>query len=335
MKPGKSRIGKKSLLALTALAILSAPFQGSLRVYAETLNHQEWQTAMPNRPTGPVELLNYRTAQSQTFLNPNGTFTTKLYPSDVFFRDDNGHWKTIDNSLVSDGKGGYKNKLGLYSVDFPGTLVNQGAISVQANPKTTLSMSLQNAAETQAATVTGNEIRYPNVLSGVDLLYNVLPHHIKESMVLQNASSSPVFSFLLHAPGVSFAASGHGGVIGKDGKVKTLFTIPAPFMTDAHGARSNAVTASLSVSAGNTVVTYTADATWLQSAIPWSLIRPWASRQAANPLRRRPSPPGIPRPLTTPTRIFTRGTPAATIHCAGCCALTIFRTCCQGQAVRR
>ncbi|MHB1684674.1 MAG: DNRLRE domain-containing protein, partial [Bacilli bacterium] len=266
MKPGKSRIGKKSLLTLTALAILSAPFQGSLRVYAETLNHQEWQTAMPNRPTGPVELLNYRTAQSQTFLNPNGTFTTKLYPSDVFFRDDNGHWQTIDYSLVSDGKGGYKNKLGPYSVDFPGTLANQGAISVQANPKNTLSMSLQNAAETQAATVTGNEIRYPNVLSGVDLLYNVLPHHIKESMVLQNASSSPVFSFLLHAPGVSFAASGHGGVIGKDGKGKTLFTIPAPFMTDAHGARSNAVTASLSVSAGNTVVTYTADATWLQSS---------------------------------------------------------------------
>jgi hypothetical protein len=112
-----------------------------------------------HRPSTPVELMNYRTTHSQTFLNPNGTFTTKLDPTDVFFKDDSGNWKTIDNSLYSNGNGGFQNKVGPDTVNFPSTLANSGAISISVNPKYKVTMTLNGAKETQPATTNGNTIK--------------------------------------------------------------------------------------------------------------------------------------------------------------------------------
>ena len=209
--------------------------------------------------------MQYRTSRSQTFLNPNDSFTTKLYPIPVFYRDASGHWQPINNSLTPNNASKFTNQAGPLHATFPQTLANGAAIAVSpgGNPNE-FEMSLIGETETAPATVKGNSISYPNVHPGVDLSYAMQADHVKESIILHSATAPTTFSFLLHAPGITFSQLQDGSIVGKNAQGNSLYTIPAPFMTDAHGAMSKAVTSALSTnSRGDTVLTVSANATWL------------------------------------------------------------------------
>src|SRR3954464_4427968 len=60
----------------------------------------ERQAAGAAQAPGPaVEVLAGRTAESQTFANPDGTFTTKSYSGPVRAQDAKGAWHDIDTTL--------------------------------------------------------------------------------------------------------------------------------------------------------------------------------------------------------------------------------------------
>lgn len=55
----------------------------------------------------PVELLTERTATSETFLNADGTYSTRLYAQPVHWRKSSKDgWQKIDSSLTTSKKDG-------------------------------------------------------------------------------------------------------------------------------------------------------------------------------------------------------------------------------------
>lgn len=262
----KSSVGKFSkhtkgfrryLLATASAVVFLSPTASALASTVPIEGH-DWQTNLrAGPPSASVELMQYRTPRSQTFLNPNGSFTTKLYPIPVFYRDASGHWQPINNSLTSNHASKFTNQAGPLRTTFPQSLASGAAIAVSpGGSQNGIDMSLIGETETVPATVKGNSISYPNVQPGVDLAYAMQADHVKESIILQSATAPTTFSFLLHAPGITFSELQDGSIVGKNAQGNSLYTIPAPFMTDARGAMSKAVTSALSTnSQGDTVLT--------------------------------------------------------------------------------
>ncbi len=62
--------------------------------------------AWPHPGSQPIELVQDRTATSQTFLNPNGTFTTVVSPQARFYQSPNTHvWHALNTKLTADAAG--------------------------------------------------------------------------------------------------------------------------------------------------------------------------------------------------------------------------------------
>jgi hypothetical protein len=59
-----------------------------------------------------------RSERSTTFLNPDGTYSTKLYTVPRNFRDPDGNWHEADPTLVPADDGGFRTKAGSTSVHF-------------------------------------------------------------------------------------------------------------------------------------------------------------------------------------------------------------------------
>src|SRR5262249_19009364 len=56
---------------------------------------------------GALELPGKRTASSNSYLNPDGSYTTVVAPQPVNYRDAAGEWQRIDTTLVPSQEAGY------------------------------------------------------------------------------------------------------------------------------------------------------------------------------------------------------------------------------------
>ena len=78
-----------------------------------------------------MEAPELRTARRTVFKRNDGTFEVHEATNAVNFQDAKGAWQQIDNHLVADGAGGFKNKANSFTVSFkpmrPG-----GGVSIKA-----------------------------------------------------------------------------------------------------------------------------------------------------------------------------------------------------------
>ena len=108
------------------------------------------------------------------------------------------------------------------------------------------------------------DVCYQAVYPNVDLVYTSLSHHIKESIVLHSAQSASSYVFQLNLRGLT-------PEFGEDGAIRLLneageeiYLLPAPYMFDAAGAVSDAVSYRLEEWEQDTyLLCVEADAAWL------------------------------------------------------------------------
>ena len=114
-------------------------------------------------------------------------------------------------------------------------------------------------ATASEVTSTDNQTTYKNIAPNTDAIYKKIKNGIKEEIILSKAPSSPpVFKFSLDFGNLKPQYfEGQYYFFDPDGYAR--FTIPRPFMIDASGTRSEAV----SLKIENNISTLTPDYNWL------------------------------------------------------------------------
>jgi RHS repeat-associated protein len=230
--------------ALLSATVLSTYILPSGAAFAETLPSDN-TPSVATTPGGPIELKQLRTPYSETFYNPNGTYTTHIFTAPRFYKDDQGSYRPIDLGLAPTTRAGfaYENQKNLFQSNFAQTLGKGATVSLSSGSESVGFSPI--GASAVAGVPSGSSISYPAAFPGADLTYQELPGAVKESIVLHSASAPTSFSFDLSLTGLTAKTSGNA-ILLQDSSGKTVFKIPAPTMIDAKGHFSTDVTMALS-----------------------------------------------------------------------------------------
>ena len=110
-----------------------------------------------------------------------------------------------------------------------------------------------------------SSLLYPDVYDGVDLAYTLYGETIKETILLNKAQASYLFSFVLQTGNPTAEMQEDGSVLLLDEAGSPVYAIPAPYMLDAGGTYSDAVRYTLEeLDRGSYRLLVDADAAWIE-----------------------------------------------------------------------
>ncbi|MBT2231543.1 LamG-like jellyroll fold domain-containing protein [Nonomuraea sp. NEAU-A123] len=198
-------------------------------------------------------------ATSKVFQNPDQTYTVRTYSRPVRYQTATGEWADIDLNLTG-AAGRWRQAANDVGVEVADNAADPRLQSLTLDEGHSLSFALQAAKSTKAS-ISGNIAKYSEVLPGTDIEVEATWNGIKESLVLTSgqAATGP-WDFPFQAKGLT-ARSSPQGVEFVDERGAVRVTVPAGFMRDAAGARSDAVSYTL---IGN-VLRVSADQKWLRA----------------------------------------------------------------------
>jgi RHS repeat-associated protein len=257
---GRARNAKRTsllgvLLCLAALASFPLIATGAG-------NGDEPRGDMRERADGAKgrELVEYRTRRSRTYETSDGAQLTRLYSGSVNYRS-GGEWRAIDNTLTPSAMPGYavENESNRYTARFPSDLATE-PVRVEEGDDW-ISFQLEGARGSGSAV--RREVEYGGAFPGVDVGYVADADSVKETMTLASPAARASYRFTLDmSSGLRARETGEGGIEFVDGEAQAQFSFAPPYMLDAAGAKSDAVTMRLD---GHTVV-LSADREWLDDA---------------------------------------------------------------------
>ncbi|MFI6164720.1 LamG-like jellyroll fold domain-containing protein [Micromonospora haikouensis] len=179
------------------------------------------------------------TSTSDVFQNPDGSYTRRVRQSPVNFKDRQGRWQRIDNSLTSAG-GRLRARavpidVSLAKSTDPGTpLVRMGLPGGQS-----LGYDLAGAAPSTASVERGLAT-YPGVFPNVDLTLRVSGNAVKESLVFHSADVATEYLYPLRLTGLTARVDDNGEVRFLDGDGKAVAVMPVGWMQDSAVDRTGA-----------------------------------------------------------------------------------------------
>ncbi len=257
-------IGLCGLLVITFLAIGQA---------ASTAEPSSSETADPDLLSAPlqdsegVELAGKRTATSQTFRFPDGSFETRIYESRVNYRDSTGEWKPIDEGFEPAGGSTLTNGANAFDVSLPNRL-GTGPVRLSVGDHWITERLL--GTETAPAELSSDEIvTYETNDEGTTFELSSLANGLKEEIEIADSSqpSSYRFEFAASA-GISVSPAADGSIEFRDAGDTLVATLPAPVVADSSqaSASSDPVQYQLESSGQNEwLLTVEVDPAWLGS----------------------------------------------------------------------
>lgn len=277
---------KFSLVLAIVLALGVLPVSGS----AQQLTEQTSVVAPAEPETVGGEVVALRDETTKHYDMGNGVFQAVSYGHPVHELDENGQWQDIDFSLSLNqtrGVGVYTNEAA--GISFPATYQRNQPVMSLSEGGHSVAMTLQPGraavARASAAKVTAevsspqrsfqtveeansaqfsNTVIYSGVLPGVDLEYIVDPGTVKENIIVKEKADSYRYAFTLELTGLTPVMQPDGGIILYDeGTDEECYVIPTPYMYDALGCFSEAVTYTLSGTASPYTLNVVADAEWI------------------------------------------------------------------------
>jgi YD repeat-containing protein len=180
-----------------------------------------------------------RTEFTQTHLLSDGTYETRLSSVPLNYRDTSGSWRQIDNDLVRAADGSFRN--GSNSVEVRIPRVANGPVRF-ADGARALSFSLATAEDDVTAEATGKVARFEDAVGGVDLSYEVVGTALKETLTLASAGAPSVYRFDVESGGLTPRLAASGAIHFEDGDGRRQLGFAVPWMRDANGVVSQAVT---------------------------------------------------------------------------------------------
>ncbi len=287
------KTSKKVLSVILTIATLIGIFSCATTVFAEDYNEytdnkayqEKLLTETVDSENEQAEIIceveEKRDEYSKTYKRADGSFTSVLSQTPLHKRE-NGEWMDIDNTLKSEDNS-ITNTDGAFDIEFPETITENEKITV-SNGDESIAFSvkgIENAdgivatAETEEADIiksdlnkTVSQITYENVDDNTDIQYVVSSNSVKENIIVSDKSSlKETYSFDIEKGNLSATLDNENNLLFKNAENETVFTIPAPVMTDA----SNAVSYDIEVeiqNADNSIMTliYTPSKEWLESS---------------------------------------------------------------------
>jgi RHS repeat-associated protein len=223
------------------------------------------------------EVVAMRTRNSTTSATNVG-YVTEIYGNSIHYRDSNGRWQQIDDTLIPANVKGYadKNKANAYSALLPATLAYPVRFALTSGVIEFALVGATGAVTTKGATAT-----YVNALPGAAVSFSAQPDSLKEAISLSNAQAPTTFTYTLTLPAGWLArANKSGGIdlVDKTGKLQASFR--APYMADSShvsSGLSHAVAMTIGAAAGTAsaprtvgftaaqTITVAADKNWIDA----------------------------------------------------------------------
>lgn len=122
--------------------------------------------------------------------------------------------------------------------------------------------NMRQRAEIIGAVRSEDKIGYRGVFDGAALEYTLGGETVKEDIIISDRAQSYIYTFELDTE-LALERDGEGLVL-RDGE-QDVFMLPAPYMTDADGARSSSVHYSFERRDGGYTLTVTADSEWINA----------------------------------------------------------------------
>lgn len=227
------------------------------------------------------EIKGKRAERERTYLNPDGTYTTRFYNEPVNFRAENGSWKTIDTSLVprdsagpstmSGAEDGFETASTEARIEFGGTADADPVVQVGVDEGVSVGYSLDEASAA-AGQAQGSTLTYEDVRTSADVEFIAGSDSVKETLVLKDADAPTEWRFPLRLNGLTAAIDDHGNVVFSDGEGTVRAWTPAGWMQDSNlapnsneGVISSGVTYSLAEENGGQVLVVKLDKEWLSA----------------------------------------------------------------------
>jgi len=186
------------------------------------------------------ELLEHRSAQSETWENDDGTLTQLVHSEPHFFqRGARQEWEPIDNRLVADPQraGWVRNAANSWQAGF-GPLEPDGPGAVEVRHRgATLRFQPEGLSRTIYPEIQGDTVTYRDVWPGADLRYVVGYSQVKEEIVLRQAPESSRFVF--EARGVPFTVHPENPGALREASANPRFAMAEPEVFDSRGQLLN------------------------------------------------------------------------------------------------
>ncbi|MFC1431562.1 DNRLRE domain-containing protein [Streptacidiphilus sp. N1-3] len=178
-----------------------------------------------------VEVGSERTQTSQTFANPDGSWTTTQYTGPVRVQDREGGWHPIDTTLVQDPKSGdWHPRWAAADI----SVSNGGAGAFASLTSAARSYAVSWPGRLPQPKVSGDTATYPDVQPGVDLVVTALPTGFSHVLVIRQAPTGPLtFTLPTQTRGLTLSRdhAGHLRLASTAGRL--VASAPAPTMWDS------------------------------------------------------------------------------------------------------
>lgn len=182
----------------------------------------------------PYELISARTESSDTWAQPDGSFSVKRYGTPIRMLR-NGAWIATDPTLAPGADGRIAPKASTVAVTFSGG--GSGALLTGVKDGRTLSLTWPKPLP--APTMDGNVATYAEVLPGVDLQLKAEVEGFSQLLVVKTATAAgnpelASLKYKLDTVGLSVSTDTEtGSVTAINPAGETVFTSPSPLMWDS------------------------------------------------------------------------------------------------------
>ncbi len=284
-----------SIILMVFIAFQSLPVDALIDPYISISSN----TSVQDSPLDDAYIIgedeNKRTATEKHFLMSDGSFTVYSYDKNVHYKNDDGAWDDIDNTLCADSKDGvegYSNKKNSTKIKFA-KKSNQGYLYEikEGDYKITMGISKDTSPEKVSAQVVSfdnenssaletfdkravlnninSKIRYENIFSGVDLEYTITGDSLNKFIIINEKCDTYSYKFDLELKNLSPELEEDGSIVlyHSENAGEPVYVIPAPYMFDSAEVYSDDVHYTLTQKNKNKYcLEITANEDWLNSS---------------------------------------------------------------------
>jgi RHS repeat-associated protein len=243
-----------TLLATVGLLVLNVPTPA---VASASPSAPSSATAARTSQPAPVP----ESAYSTSSVASNGLHKTEISNSPINYKDAQGAWQPIDDSLVATTSGGWHNEADSSSVQLPADLSSPVTLS---NGSSSIGFTLAGAnhGTANAGSASGSTATYPDALANTTVTEKAVPSGVTETLALASSAAPNTITWnLALSSGLSAAPTSSGG-IAVDNSNGEVAQIAAPSVKDAAGSVGSAT---FTLNAAATALTLTVDPTWLSA----------------------------------------------------------------------
>ena len=181
--------------------------------------------------------------RSRIYNNGSGRAIAEFMDKPIYYKDKNGEFREIDNTLRLKGDY-YETIANTFSTRFMRNIKNGELFEMEKEGyKLGLFSEDLTAHGEYNFKCTGKKVRVADTDGTIDIEYEVMNDRVKENVIINKCDDKYEYRFILDTEGLFAIASEDGRNLEFRSKVNRtkLFTIPAPFMTDAAGVYSDSV----------------------------------------------------------------------------------------------